>query len=648
MAKKKKPDDEPIEPIEPLDEGETLDIIVDDDLVVDDSADDVIVDDTEDIVVDDADLVAADDVVETGAGDIEVDDIDLDEIPDAPLEEPVEIDAEELIDSDLEGIPAHAADFDAEAAEESTESADYSSLGDEFSSSLGGDDLDAEPVEAGVTTLPPDAEGPDDTTMPAEPLKPGTHWLTYVLIGLNFIAAPAFGYLMLQRNQRVQDYRYAGYQLELADVGLPTTEEETGAVAARLILPNSKIPSKHIADVMTKRGVNFGSDPVAAIDEQFNRRILAKDLDKRILKEHFETFGQDYLEVDGQPIRTVEQELQRLAKKTVSDIKEAASDSVPAGEKEQRAQIEKLLMPLARNTVQVEKLDKRIAESKDLKGLYIEAAERRMAFAFLLPLEVFRPGDPKDFSLWQIGDLDALKTDEILQHVDDRIASTLKDKYDPKLQLGWVPDPANDPKNRRMERETVEKRLMASFTMLSLAYVKKPSGEKLEPKLLDRIPLVVGQYDAAMAETLFPATINALNEQALEAIKYDRSGYAVKKDDKEMRVQSFSDRYEDLLQQIRFVQQDTLKSKRRLADLEAEKVRLGKLSDERIATRKTILDSIETERAKTDKLNGELRVLQTELFQFERRLATSEEELEGTNAEIQKRFRPTSSPKGGR
>ena len=305
-------------------------------------------------------------------------------------------------------------------------------------------------------------------------------------------------------------------------------------------------------------------------------------------------------------------------------------------------------MPLALNEIQVEKLNKRIAEAKDLKALYIEAAERRMAFAFLLPMEMFRPGDQKDFTLEQIGDLDALKTEAVLQRVSDRIASTLNEKYDSKLQLGWVVDPVNDPQGLRLQRETVEKRLMAAFTMLSLAYVKKPNGEKLEPKLLDRIPLVVGQYDAALAATLFPAQINALNDRMLAAIDKDRNGEAVKKDDKEMRIMSFADRYEDQLQQIRFVQQDTVKSQRRLKDLEADKERLTKLLADRIKTRETILSSIETERAKTAKLNSELLILQTELFQFERRLATSTEELEGTNAEIQKKYRTTSTPRGGK
>jgi hypothetical protein len=719
MAKKKKPDDEPIEatdpidPIEPHAEAEPTDIVPDEDIVVDDitaeddivvediadvtAEDDIVVEDVEeDVVVDDAtqdividdipdddiaaveaspddtaaeqvvaedvvdadasvtgydDLIAEDDSVESADADIEVedieaDDIDLSEVPDPATEGAVEVGADSLLDSEAGDAEIQAAgDFGGHDPDE-TVAGDYASVGDDFAASLGGDEgieLDAEPVEAGVTTLAPDAEGPIDSQMPAEPLKPATHWLTYVLIGLNFVAAPAFGYFMLQDHQRRQDYQHAIFQHDLANLGLPTTEEDKAIVAARLIVPKVKLSGKQVAEeVMRKRGVNFGSDPVAPIDEQFIRRIPASELTEVELKEHYDTYGAENLKFNGEPIRTVEQELQRLAKKTVDDIKEAANDTLPAGEKEQRAQIEKLLLPLAMNSVQVEKLNKKIADAQGpaLKELSIEAAERRMAFNFLMPLEMFRPGDLKDFTLEQIGDLDALKTEAVLQRVNDRIASTLNEKYVGKLQLGEAWD--------RESRETVEKRLMASFTMLSLAYVKKPNGEKLDPKMLDRIPVIVGQYDAAMAATLFPAQINQLNERMLAAIQRGRDGEAVKKDDKEMRIQSFADRYEDLIQQIRFVQQDTQKSQRRLKDLEADKDRLTKLFDERKKTRETILASIETERARTAKLNGELRVLQQELFSFELRLATSEEELEGTNAEIRKMYRTTSSPKGGK
>jgi hypothetical protein len=670
MAKKKKPDDEPIEPIEPIEpehEGEPLDIVPDDDLVADDivvdddlvvedlaAEDDIVVDETaEDIVVEDVaaddvvvedtvaaeDLIVADDDLVEAAPEPDADDIDLGEIPEPPSDEPVEIDSTELLDSDAEGQPVHAADLGEQTADETMAEGEFgSSIGDDFAASLGGDegidvDADVEPVEAGVDTLPPDAEGPIDSTMPAEPLKPATHWLTYTLIGLNFVAAATFGYFLIQDHARRQEYRYSNLLLDFAIVGLPTTEEDSGAVAARLILPNTKVPADQLTrDVMSKRGVNFGNDPVTPVDEQFARRIPSKDLDDKILKDHF---GPEQYE--GEAVKTVEAELQRLGKKAVNDIKEAASDTVPPNEKEQRAQIEKLLMPLAYNTVQVEKLDKRIAEAKDLKALYIEAAQRRMAFNFLFPLEMFRPGDQKSFTLEQIGDLDAIKTDAVLQRVDDRIASALSEHFDSKLQLGEGWD--------NQTRDTMEKRLMASFTMLSLAHVKKPNGEKLEPKLLDRIPLVVGQYDAAVAATLYPAQVNDLNARFLEAIKYDMAGYSVKKDEKEMRAESFSDRYEHLLQEIRFEQQNILRSNRRMEDLKTDKIRLTKLHEDRTATRKEVLADIEAARAKTAKLNGELRVLQRELFGFQSRLATSEEELERINAEIRQRFLTTSATK---
>jgi hypothetical protein len=514
-------------------------------------------------------------------------------------------------------------------------------------------DVDAELVGAGVETLPPDAEGPIDSTMPAEPLKPATHWLTYVLIGLNFIAAPAFGFFLLQDNQRKQEYKYANLQLDLAMLGLPTDEEEYGAVAARLIVPNTNVPAEQLTrDVMDKRGVKYPKnpdpakgtekDPVQPVSEQFNRRFKPSELAPVFQdgKEQPPFILKDHFGPDEPIVKTVDEEMQRLAKSTVAAMKEAAS-AMPANPDEQKKDIRKLLLPLAFNTVQVDKLNKRIAESQDIKSLYTEAAIRRMAFDFLLPLESFRPGDMKDFTLEKIGDLDAIKLDDVLKRVDERIASTIKDKYDTNLQLGegWLNQP----------RETIEKRLMASFTMLALAYVKTPNGVRLEPKLLDRIPLVVGQYDAAKAAMLFPGLVTAMNDRVLASIKYVRDGENVKtkdgKDDPAFRIKSFADRYEDTLQQIRFVQQDTIKAKIRLKDLESDKARHEKLLTERKDTEQKILASIAEERARTQKFNNELRILQIELFGFQSRLATSEEELEQMNAVIQKYYRPTSSPK---
>src|SRR5262249_13884867 len=177
-----------------------------------------------------------------------------------------------------------------------------------------------------------------------------------------------------------------------------------------------------------------------------------------ILKDHF---GPD------EPIvKTVEEEMKRLADKTGKDMKESAELTMPAGDAERKKDIVKLLLPLALNSAQVDKLDKKIAaatDAKDGKAPYTEAASRRVAVDLLLPLESFRPGDLKDFTIEKIGDLDAIKLDDVLKRVDDRIKLTWKDKFE-KLDTmlhygdGWENQP----------RETVEKRLMASFTMLAL------------------------------------------------------------------------------------------------------------------------------------------------------------------------------------
>src|SRR5262249_55357501 len=153
------------------------------------------------------------------------------------------------------------------------------------------------------------------------------------------------------------------------------------------------------------------------------------------------------------------------------------------------------------------------------------------------------------------------------------------------------------------------------YTMLSLAYLKKPNGELLDPKLIDRIPLVMGQYDAAVAANLFPARIKAMNERILENIKIDREGFASKDN---LRGSGFIDRHSDLIQQIRYTQLDIQKAERRLKDLTDDKARLEKLLDERKVQLQKVLDSISTERAISAKANREVEILQLELFEFQR------------------------------
>jgi hypothetical protein len=409
----------------------------------------------------------------------------------------------------------------------------------------------------------------------------------------------------------------------LAMYGVPTAEEELATPSARASHPPARIPVDQVKKVLADRNVSTGGDRVAEIDEQLFVRVPPSELSDDTLKKHFG----DNLPV----VRTVEDELKRLAGKLVADIKDAAESTMPADDAAKRTLAEKLLLPLAHDIYQAKDLDKRLKEAQGpgLKDLYLEAAQRRMAFDFLLPIEMFRPGDPKMSFLEKFGDPKALPLDTVMKRVGDRVAKVMDEKFDTSLTLG---DGFKD-----QDRESIEKRLMASYTMLSLAFLKKPNGELLDPKMLDRIPLVVGQYDAAEAANRFPARIKAMNERILDNIRIDREGFASGKDN--LRGAGFIDRYEDLLQQIRFTKLDIQKAERRLKDLTEDKDRLQKLLAERTMQRQKILDAIATERAISAKMNREVQLLEKELFEFQSRLSTAEAELSKLDADIRAAYR---------
>jgi len=261
-----------------------------------------------------------------------------------------------------------------------------------------------------------------------------------------------------------------------------------------------------------------------------------------------------------------------------------------------------------------------------------------------------------------VGDLKALPLDKVLERVTERIKSTIDKNYAPAIHLGeeWG----------KIERNTVEKRLTVSFTLLSLAHVKKPDGSELYPQLLERIPRVMGQYDFALACELFPSRILSMNEKVLERIKSDREGFeapltekdvarfndqlaaGAKKDptglearlppvdakgleslmkpkgDGSVRAKAFTDYYQEELQRIRFLQDDIFHAKKRLQDLQEQKARDEAFLKERQQQREDVLARIAKARAKTEKDAADLRLYQDELFRYQLELATSEAELD--------------------
>ena len=521
------------------------------------------------------------------------------------------------------GEGAFGDDFDMHGGAKDT----HGHLGDDHDVHPAEDDVEAAVDDDGAA-LPPEDDGELAGVGPERP-TPGTHWVAYALMALNIIAGGVFTYAFLQDQHKRQEYAYAIFRHDLAILGLPHESEENGPAASRATLPNQRIPADQVERVMIERGVKMpkeadkpggAQDNVnpAGVDESLVTQIKPSSLTDEILKEHFGALHEGAGEV-----RTVEGEISRVKKLVAEDMKKAAEDAYAlvqgGGAAKVATEVEKLLLSLAMDIYQAEKLDKHIkAEApKNGKQLYVAAALRRMAFDFLLPLEMFRPGDPSFGFVENFGDLEKLPNEKVMQRILDRLDSTIAKEFDPNLQFGegW----------KGQERETVEKRLSIAYALISLGHVRKPnSAELLYPKMMERIPLVVGQYDFASACRLMPARIKILNDRIREQLVMDREGIPVGKDQMANR---FIQDYEIDLQSIRFLQHNIAKATLRLKDLNEAKDRYEKLLVERTRQRTEVMTKIAAARTATAKRMGELRLLQRELLEYQIELADSEANL---------------------
>lgn len=593
------------------------DVEVADDLVVTEvtDVDDLVVDDgpvTDNLVVDDVDQILVEEDALVSKGDDFGGDDDL--VVDT-----------DLIDVEPDDLSPHEASTAAAMPALRDDADPFAGVGDDLEGTV--EPGEGELVGAGVG----DGGGGDDEPYVEEEIpKPGTHWFTWTLIGLNIIAALVAPYLIVMSLSKRQAYTYAVLQHDLAMMGLPTEEEEKTITAAKGTIPIYRISPAEIKRIVADR-IGAQSDKFEGVEESLVRPIPPSMLTPEILKEHF---GEHYVD-SPEPITTVEAEVRRIEKSVVPLIKKAAQESLEKSPSEdaKRQRIIRMLHPLAMDVHQSEALEKTIKDAKgaELDKLYIDAVERRMAFDFLLPLELFRPGDSRGMFIETMGDLKKLPTSAVLDRVKERLNSTIDKNYQPAIHLGeeWS----------KQERDTIEKRLTVAFTLLSLAHVKKPDGELLDPKLLDRIPLVVGQYDFAVAAELFPSRLMKLNEKVLERIRIDREGFETPdKDGNLVRSKAFIDYYEDELQRIRFKQQDIAKAKLRLEDLQTQKARYETLLTERTEQRAKVLAKIAAARAKTSVDAAELRRYQDDLFRYQIELATSEEDLARVNQEIEEKY----------
>ena len=232
------------------------------------------------------------------------------------------------------------------------------------------------------------------------------------------LAALGFTYLLILDYQKRQEWSFAVFMNELYIAGLPLKQEDDGISASRVTMGRQKLDSKQINNVFSQRGGKGGGE-FWAVDEPFPTNIRAKDLNPAILKDYFGSLGV--------PVATLEAEVARLRNKVPTDIAQVAAEAAEAfkgkDDNTKRAFTAKLLLPLAYNVFQVEKLQAALdtAKGASLDALLADTIQRRMLAEILEPCEIFRPGAYKTdksftFLIEKAGDLDYLKLDDLKKH----------------------------------------------------------------------------------------------------------------------------------------------------------------------------------------------------------------------------------------
>jgi hypothetical protein len=525
------------------------------------------------------------------------DDDDLDDIEEA-AEEAAEADEVEDADEDVEEAAEDADEADDDDADDAGEDEDDDGADD-------GDDADEEEAEEEQPSRKAKITG-----------------LTLTLIILNVLAALGFVFLLIQDFGTRQKHTWSGVEHEAALFGSGTTDEHKAQTPDIGAPPQPRISADEIKDAMKNRGAKAGSEALAGVDQGLQHGIFSAGVGEAARKELLKDLNP--------PVASIEEEFGRLKTALLSEIENTGKSMVEAlkGDDAKRDRVRLLLMPLAVATFQIDALDKHIAaaQGEALDTLLNEATQRRLIADILNPVEMFRPGDidaPNSF-IEKVADLDALKLDDVKNLLVARLDNAAKEKYDGNLHLSkeWDSQP----------RMTHEKRQNAAFLLVSIAYARKHLDDKakleeqlLFPQGLVRAQRIVGLYDFAAACRQFTQALRRLEERVQTALVTEREGFSVEAGNQVKRGEGFADRQTTAVRRIQDVQLDIGRAEERKKTLEVQLAGAQKLLAEREAHTKDLAERINKARGDTRVLAGELRLLQRQKFEADKKLADAAE-----------------------
>jgi uncharacterized phage infection (PIP) family protein YhgE len=469
-----------------------------------------------------------------------------------------------------------------------------------------------------------------------EEIKPKVSLLTIVLCILNVAAAGGFVYLLFMDLEKRQAWSYAVFLHDVAIVGLPLEQEELAPSASRVVLPKVNLRPEQLQSAYQQRKGGSIRETFQAVDEQLPVRIRPSHLNDDNLKD---IFG------DLKPtVKTLEEEIKLIKDNIFKNIDEAA-DEVVKGEKsesDKKQRLEKILLPLAANVHQVKSLNQRIrkVQGAELEKELKEAAQRRMLVDILQPLEMFQPGDYQSYYLERVGDLEAVKLEDLQTKLTNRLDQAVAEKFNPDVYLGKDSDWNWD----QVERDSIEKRRTIAYIVFTIAHVNKPDGTPLFPRGPDRAQIVTGVYQFALTAQAYTDSLLTLEIRVLQLIRGDREGNAVQ--DKLERTPGFVDRYPILVQKLKEAIDQVDQAQKRLDELKVQGQKAKKNHEDRQEHLKEISDKLILEREKTKKLLYNLRLVQDSLFRAQVELADAAEI--NFNLEIKLREESGLKDKGGK
>jgi hypothetical protein len=487
-----------------------------------------------------------------------------------------------------------------------------------------------EPAESAAEP-PEDGDESAEEPKPRRP-RPQVTGLTLALCILNVLAAVAFIFLLLMNYSKRQAWSYAVFRDDLALMGLPLEEEADAPSAARVTFPRHKLEPEQLKTAFTQRG-GQAREPFQATELVISHPILGQHLNEDILKDLFKGMGE--------PVKTLQEEVQRVKKSLAGDIAQAAQEAAATAktDNDKRQKIERYLFALAISPAQVEALDKKIKQlpAAKLDAALQDVAQRRMLAEILLPLERIRPAELKDRLLEKIADFDSVPLERFTDLLTRRIDETTAGTYDPTLHFGT--DWANE------KRDSIDKRQAIAFFLFTVSQAKKLDGTPLPTEPADRLQAVVGLYEYALAVQKLTVALVDRYDRTLEDIRNDRDGSLYVSKGKAERVGGFIDPYRAEVKRLHTLASDIKWNQGRLADLKKQIEGHKTIIKDRQELIKSITDKLVKERETTAKLAAELKKLQDQLFEAQLRLRDAQRENLRREAEI-RRWESLTTKKG--